>query len=110
MKNSILDLVSESSFLDSKVFSQIRLLLLANLKLHGRDGIPYRELRTGLGVSDGVLYFNLKELKKMKYIAEEEVEFEDKKLTSYYITKQGEEEWIKIKKWLLKFLSIIGDD
>lgn len=107
---SFYELLEESSVLDSKVFSQIRLLLLAVLEIHDRDGISYRELKAGLNVSDGVLYFNLKELGKMGYIEEEQVNFEEKKLTSYYITEQGKEEWNKIRVWLSKFLKNVGDD
>lgn len=83
---------------------------MATLELHDRDGISYRELKAGLNVSDGVLYFNLKELVKMGYIKEEPVEYEERKLTSFYITEQGKEEWDKVRVWLSKFLKNIGDD
>jgi DNA-binding MarR family transcriptional regulator len=100
---NLLELIDDAKALNSKVFSLIRLELLANIAVFGKDGVSNRELTTTLNVSDGTLHANLKFLKEMGYIESEQVKIDDKELHIYKITSVGLEEFEKIKKWLIKF-------
>ncbi len=103
--SNLLELIEDASALNSKVFSLIRLELLANIAFFGEDGVSNRELASTLiNVSDGTLHANLKYLNEIGYISSEKVEIEDKDLYVYKITDIGLEEFQKIKKWLIKFV------
>lgn len=106
--DGIMRLVSEAQALNSRVFSLPRLLILASLEGLGADGATYRELKAGLELNDGVLYANLEALKGMGYLRCLTVSIENKQLESYAITKEGFEEWKRVKEWLCKFLGCGG--
>lgn len=108
MGNSNLRIISESKSLNSKVFSLPRLQLLGSLADLGPDGATFRELKAALELNDGVLYANLEVLKEMGYLKAATVKVEAKQLESYSITKNGLEEWVRIKDWLSKFLACGG--
>lgn len=105
MQEDFLKIIDESKALNSKLFTLIRLQLMANLSLFGADGITYRELKAGLNLSDGVLYSNLQILQEMGYVKESKVRFENKELQLLQITPEGLEEWNNVHKWLCKFLN-----
>ncbi|MFH1056235.1 MAG: transcriptional regulator [Candidatus Micrarchaeota archaeon] len=104
METDFFAVIEEAKGLNSDVFSLTRLQLLANLAVTGRDGATYRELKAWLGLSDGALYSNLGALEKMGYVATEQVKMERRELTSYRLTREGMEEWLKVRNWLYKFV------
>ncbi|MGC9778036.1 MAG: transcriptional regulator [Candidatus Heimdallarchaeota archaeon] len=96
--------------MNSKAFSLLRLILISNLVKYREDGISFRELKAGLDVTDGAIYSNLKALKEMGFIEEEPVEFGNKTLALYKITRIGIEEWKKIENWLKQFIDFMRID
>ena len=64
MQNDILSILNESEGLNAKVFSLVRLKLLASLAALGPDGATYRELKAALDINDGVLFANLNVLER----------------------------------------------
>lgn len=103
MNPNFLSLVSESKSLNSKIFSLIRLQIMANLYVLRNDGATYRELKASLAVSDGALFTNLRALKAMGYVQSHTVDVENKKLEAYVITPDGIAEWKRVQGWLCKF-------
>lgn len=104
MDESIIEIISESKALNSKVFSLPRLQLLGSLAELGPDGATFRELKAALELNDGVLYANLEALKEMGYLKAATVKVENKELESYAITRTGLEAWTQAKAWLCKFI------
>jgi DNA-binding PadR family transcriptional regulator len=101
MKGNLLTIVDESKYLNSKVFSLVRLKILWSLSELGIDGATARQIRTGLNIgNEGTTYANLNALTEMGYLKKEIVSFEKKEIELYSITQEGLEEWEKIKKWL----------
>ena len=82
MQNDILSILNESEGLNAKVFSLVRLKLLASLAAPGPDGATYRELRAALDINDGVLFANLNVLKDMGYLTSEKITSEGKNSNS----------------------------
>ena len=104
MQNDILSILNESEGLNAKVFSLVRLKLLASLASLGPDGATYRELKAALDINDGVLFANLNVLKDMGYLRSEKITSDGKELELYTITAEGHDEWKRIKSWLRRFL------
>lgn len=104
MQNDILSILNESEALNAKVFSLVRLKLLASLAALGPDGATYRELKAALDINDGVLFANLNVLKDMGYLTSEKITSEGKELELYTITPEGQDEWKRTKTWLCRFL------
>jgi DNA-binding MarR family transcriptional regulator len=104
MPNDFLSIVNESGALNAKVFSLVRLKLLASLAALGPDGATYRELRAALDINDGVLFANLNVLKEMGYLTSEKIASEGKELELYTITPEGQDEWKRTRIWLCRFL------
>ena len=104
MPNDILSILNESGGLNAKVFSLVRLKLLASLAALGPDGATYRELRAALDINDGVLFANLNVLKEMGYLISGKITSEGKELELYTITPEGQEEWKRTRTWLCRFL------
>jgi DNA-binding PadR family transcriptional regulator len=104
MQNDILSILNESEALNAKVFSLVRLKLLASLAALGLDGATYRELKAALDINDGVLFANLNVLKDMGYLTSEKITSEGKELELYIITPEGQDEWKRTKAWLCRFL------
>jgi hypothetical protein len=108
MQNDVLSILNESQALNAKIFSLVRLKLLASLAALGPDGATYRELKAALDINDGVLYSNLNVLKDIGYLASEKVIFEGKELELFTITTEGQEEWTRTRDWLCRFLQCGG--
>ncbi len=104
MQNNVLSILNESQALNAKIFSLVRLKLLASLAALGPDGATYRELKAALDINDGVLYSNLNVLKDIGYLASEKIIFEGKELELFTITTEGQEEWTRTRDWLCRFL------
>ena len=104
MQNDILSILNESEALNAKVFSLVRLKLLASLSALGKDGATYRELKAALNINDGVLFANLNVLKDMGYITSEKITSDGKELELYILTPEGHDEWKRTKTWLCRFL------
>ena len=104
MPDDILTVLKESEGLNSKIFSLVRLKLLASLATPGPDGATFRELKAALNINDGVLYANLNVLKDMGYLTSGRVTSGGKELELYAITHEGEEEWKRTRTWLCRFL------
>lgn len=100
MNENVLVMIEQSRALNPKLFSLIKIILMSNLVVLGKDGSTYRELKAALMIGDGALHSNLKALMDMGYIESREVEIEEKKLTSYNVTEEGEIAWNNAKKWL----------
>lgn len=90
--------------MNPKIFSLIRIQILSDLANLDRGGSTYREMKDGLGLSDGALYSNLKALESMGYIELEKVEVEGKGLDAYHITREGKGAWDDARKWLRNML------
>jgi DNA-binding MarR family transcriptional regulator len=104
MQEDFLRIINEAHALNSKLFSLIRLELMANLAIFREDGITYRELKSALGLSDGVLFSNLQALQGMGYVSFSTIKLENKELQLWKITPDGLNEWKNVRKWLCKFL------
>jgi DNA-binding PadR family transcriptional regulator len=104
MQNDILSIVNESDGLNSKVFSLVRLKLLASLASLGHDGATYRELKAALDINDGVLFANLNVLKEMGYLTSDKITSDGKELELYIITPEGQDGWKRTRTWLCRFL------
>ena len=98
-----MSLARDSKLLNPDVFSVIRFQLLLNLSMV--DEAPYRDLKSGLELSDGALYTNLKALEKMGYVESRKIKIGNKNLDVYRITKSGREEWNLVKEWLRRVVS-----
>jgi len=108
MHHDVLSIVNESQALNAKMFSLVRLKLIASLAALGPDGATYRELKAALEINDGVLYSNLNVLKDFGYLTSEKIIFEGKELELFAITLQGLDEWARTREWLCKFLQCGG--
>jgi len=104
MPKDHLSIFNESDALNAKVFSLVRLKLLASLSGLGQDGATYRELRAALNINDGVLFANLNVLKDMGYLTSNKISSEGKELELYTITPEGQDEWKRTRTWLCRFL------
>ena len=104
MQNDTLSVMNDSEGLNAKVFSLVRLKLLASLAVLGPDGATYRELKAALAINDGVLFANLNVLKEMGYLTSEKITSEGKELELYTITPGGQDAWEKTRTWLCRFL------
>lgn len=104
MHNDFLSMVNESRGLNAKVFSLVRLKLLASLAVLGFDGATFRELKAALDINDGVLFANLNVLKEMGYLVSEKITSEGKELELFSITREGLDEWKRVREWLCRFL------
>ncbi|MFA5294978.1 MAG: transcriptional regulator [Methanoregulaceae archaeon] len=108
MHHDVLSIVNESQALNAKMFSLVRLKLIASLAALGPDGATYRELKAALEINDGVLYSNLNVLKDFGYLTSEKIIFEGKELELFAVTSQGLDEWARTREWLCKFLQCGG--
>jgi len=108
MDGNFVALIGRSKALNSKVFSLVRLQLLASLAAFEPDGVTYRELKASLGLSDGALFSNLKALQMTGYVKREEVKFEGKNLDLFKLTPEGNAEWEAAAEWLREFLDFGG--
>lgn len=104
MHSDFLSVMNESQALNAKVFSLVRLKLLASLAVPGPDGATYRELKAALNISDGVLFANLNVLKDTGYLVSGKITSDGKELELYRITPEGLDEWIRVRDWLCRFL------
>lgn len=104
MQSDYLSIMNESRTLNAKVFSLVRMKLLASLSVLGPDGATFRELKAALEINDGVLFANLNVLKEMGYLISEKITSEGKELELFSITPEGLDEWIKVREWLRRFL------
>lgn len=101
-----LGVLDKAKGLNSKVFSLTRLELLSQLARVAPDGVTFRELKAVLGLTDGALYANLKALQEMGYAQSETVNVSGKELEAFRITRDGLEEWTRVKTWLNEFANI----
>ncbi len=104
MQDDILSVLNGSIGLNAKIFSLVRLKLLASLVSLGPDGATYRELKAALNMNDGVLFANLKVLEDMGYLTSGKITSEEKELELYTITPEGQDEWERTRAWLCRFL------
>jgi DNA-binding MarR family transcriptional regulator len=104
MHSDYLSIMNESQVLNAKVFSLIRLKLLASLAVLGQDGATYRELKAALDINDGVLFANLNVLKDNGYLVSGKITSDGKELELYSITPEGLDEWNRVRDWLCRFL------
>jgi DNA-binding HxlR family transcriptional regulator len=100
LKGDFLDLISASRDVNPRIVSLPRFKILHSLSATGPDGVTFRELSSGLGITDGLLYSNLKTLEEMGIIRSKKILLGGKELESYYFTEQGYNEWSKTIKWL----------
>ncbi len=106
MHSDLPSLLDAASGLNSGLFSFPRLSILASLYVLGPDGALYRDLKASIGLSDGVLIFNLRALEKTGYVKKSEVALEKKKMDLYWITQDGRKEFEKVREWLEEFTKI----
>lgn len=106
MKDDIQALVSASDKINSKAASKLRCLILAILSYY-IDGLQYRELKSAFGVSDGKLVSNLNQLETFGYVEKTKIQFDNKKMNIYTLTKEGKNEIKKISEWMELMIKII---
>lgn len=100
MDEKTISLIDASKALEPRIFSLPRLILLNALRDLGPDGASFRELVAGLKMPEGVIFANLKAMEQLGYIESESGHLEGTKMTSFHITKRGEEEFDKARNWL----------
>jgi len=103
-------LVEAATALNSKLVSLPRLEIMGFLVDAAPDGIEYRELKAGLGMSDGKLVTNLKSLADMGYLVAKRAKVERKKLTVYFLTPDGLAAWHQTRRWLQSWLANDNDN
>lgn len=108
VSDSIFMLSDASKSINSRIISLTRSLILAYLK-YSVDGLQYRELKAVLGISDGKLISNLRQLKILGYIDKKEVILGSKKLDFYFLTEQGKKELNKLSEWM-KLITKVSED
>jgi len=101
-ENDLKSFISKSKGINSRVFKLTRIIILM-LTRYIKDGIQYREFKSFLDISDGKLYSNLKLLREMGYIKQENITLDQKSMHIYLITEIGKKELEKIISWILQF-------
>ncbi len=92
--------------LPAKIFEPHRLLIMKDLYLHGQA--EFRQLKHGLGLSDGNLFSHLRVLEHEDYIMMDK-EIVDKKIrTTYEMTAKGRAEFGKFLS-ALSFLARLDE-
>lgn len=104
-----MEIIDESGEVNGDLVSKVRLELLWSLSDLGDDGATARQLKSALNLNDGVIYSNLKKLETLGYLKHEMVLFEGKELELWSMTREGMEEWKKVKMWLCRLLGCAGD-
>ncbi|MHA1733481.1 MAG: transcriptional regulator [Promethearchaeota archaeon] len=107
MQDEIKDFLDSSRALNSDVFTLTRIQLMVLLN-YSFEGVQYRELKAALGISDGNLKANLNKLETLNYIEKNEIEMDNKKLSSYSLTSLGKKEVDKFFKWI-KIVQSLGE-
>ncbi|MFX1501708.1 MAG: transcriptional regulator [Promethearchaeota archaeon] len=92
-------LVEYSKKLNEKTLSLTRCLLLALMRFN-EDGLPFRELKVILNISDGKLKSNLDFLEDIGCVQKIPVKLDQKDMHIYMLTKIGKEEVKKISEWI----------
>lgn len=100
------ELVREGKALNSRIFSQPRLLLLSSLASLGHDGALYRELKAALQMNDGILYSNLMALQEMGYVQLHKTRELNRELDVIAITEEGKNALKKTQEWLKKVFEV----
>ncbi len=108
--NQILnELIKGTERINSKACTLNRSLILG-LCSYFIDGLQFRELKTGLNISDGKLNANLKALTKINYLQEAETIIDKKKVKYFSITNKGKNELGKIIDWIELIKKLIEED
>lgn len=98
-KNIIRYIVENSKKINSKALTLTRCMLLT-LMWFNEDGLPFRELKTILGISDGKLKSNLDFLQEVGYIKKIPIKLDQKDMHIYMVEDSGKNELRKIIKWV----------
>ncbi|MCW4048524.1 MAG: transcriptional regulator [Candidatus Bathyarchaeota archaeon] len=106
MKDDIHVLFDASEKMNGSAMSLLRCLILVML-FYYRDGLQYRELKSAFQISDGKLVSNLKQLKKFGYLEKNAIQFDNKKMTLYTLTPEGQIEVKKMGEWMESMIKII---
>ena len=106
MKDDIQDLFIASEKMNGSAMSLLRCLILVMLSFY-IDGLQYRELKSAFNISDGKLSSNLKQLEKFGYLKKDAIQFDNKKMTLYTLTKEGQLEVKKMGEWMESVLKIL---
>ncbi len=91
-------MVLESKY--RRLLTYTRLSSLAYMYYYDKDGIEYREIKAALYLKDSQLSPQLLWLRKNLYASFNEQQFDDQKLSVYYITKEGKKAYNKIITWM----------
>lgn len=105
MKDDIKTLFDASETMNGSVLSLTRSLILFMLTYY-REGLQFRELKTALRVSDGKLGSNLIKLELFGYLEKRAIQFDNKKLTIYMLTPEGQIEVNKMGEWMESMINI----
>jgi DNA-binding PadR family transcriptional regulator len=90
--------------LSSKLFEPHRILLLKSLFLQGQ--LDFRQLKHGLGISDGNLYSHLRALQQQDYIVVSKEIVDNKVRTTYEMTPKGKEDFEGLLQALRSLASV----
>ena len=106
MKDDIQDLFIASEKMNGSAMSLLRCLILVMSSFY-IDGLQYRELKSAFKISDGKLSSNLKQLEKFGYLKKDAIQFDNKKMTLYTLTSEGQNELKKMREWMESIIKII---
>ncbi len=110
VRGDLLQIVKASKALNSKLFSLPRMLIMRSLAdLPEGEVVPFRELKASLDLGDGVLFANLKVLKRMEYIEEQKVTVQGEEMHAYALTKSGREELERMRNWISRWVKKWND-
>jgi DNA-binding MarR family transcriptional regulator len=73
---------------------------LSQLFFFDKDGVPYRDLKSELGLGDSHFGPQIKLLKDEGYVEAKEQTLNNEKLTVYYITNKGKQAYSMILEWI----------
>ncbi|MFH1106964.1 MAG: transcriptional regulator [Candidatus Micrarchaeota archaeon] len=95
-----LEPIKSAKELDADLLTLPRLQILSALYPLNGEVARYRDLKAGLEMGDGILFFNLKALEKRRYISKKKETDGRRKATEYRITDEGKEAFKKVLLWL----------
>ena len=106
MEDSIQALFIASEKLNDSSISLLKCMILVMLSYYG-DGLQYREIKSAFQTSDGKLISNLNQLEKFGYLEKTKIQFDNKKMTLYTLTSEGQNELKKMREWMESIIKII---
>jgi DNA-binding MarR family transcriptional regulator len=106
MKDNVQALFHASEKMNGGAMSLLKCLILTML-FYYKDGLQFRELKTAFQISDGKLVHNLNQLAEFRYIEKSKISFDNKQLTIFSLTSEGQKEVEKMGEWMEAVIKIV---